>query len=68
MKDASVSPASARTEANAYNMSQVGDTITTNNNSLPSDQTIVVNIGEETIEKTIRKGISRVTRSAAMVS
>jgi hypothetical protein len=68
MKDASVSPASARTEANAYNMSQIGDTITTNNNSLPSDQTIVVNIGEETIEKTIRKGISRVTRSAAMVS
>lgn len=30
MKDASVGPASARTEANAYNMSQVGDTITTN--------------------------------------
>ena len=30
MKNASVSPASARTEANAYNMSQVGDTITTN--------------------------------------
>jgi hypothetical protein len=67
MREAAVESTAAPVAANAYTMSQVGDSITTNNNGSPLEQIINVHIGDETVEKTVRKGLSQVTRRAAVV-
>lgn len=67
MREAAVESTAAPVAANAYTMSQVGDSITTNNNGSPLEQVINVQIGDETVQKVVKKGLSQVTRRAAVV-
>jgi hypothetical protein len=66
IKQTSTAYSAAPTAANSYAMSQVGDTITTNNNGSPVEQVINVQIGDETVQKVVQKGMGQMTRRAAV--
>ena len=66
IKQTSAAYSAAPTAANSYAMSQVGDTITTNNNGSPLEQVINVQIGDETVQRVVQKGMGQMTRRAAV--
>jgi len=66
MQGAATQSAAAATEANNYAMSQFGDTVTNNNNGSQIEQIIHVQIGDDTVDKVVRKSNGRQIRSVAV--